>query len=324
MSRKPFGTLGNVIEFWKLHGGNTAPAWAVAPSADNAGAMLDDWLRARTRQTYDRVTQHLDAYAVTEAARAVGDLVDELSTWWLRRSRDRLKEGDGNARATFTAALHAIAILLAPFAPFTAERLWRTLRDAGVLATDVAESVHLEAWEHAQPPAEPSDESTMTQMEVARRFCSLGLESRTASGMPVRQALAAITVQRAPGTLSPALRAIIAAELNVKEVREDTAIPTEVDLETTLTPELLREGMVRDLIRQVNDLRKQMGLAPTDRIRVCYHTEHGELLHAMTEFQDTLLRSTVAEVWDAGTPSSSTELVIGEAKLMVAVVPVRG
>ncbi|MBI4434128.1 class I tRNA ligase family protein [Candidatus Uhrbacteria bacterium] len=319
MSRKPFGTLGNVIEFWKLHGGNAAPAWSSLMVVDDAGVLLDHWLRARTRQAYDFATQHLDAYAVTEAARVVGDLVDDVSTWWLRRSRERLKEGDPGARASFTAALRSIAILLAPFAPFTAEHLWQTLRDAGVHAADVPESVHLASWEHAWPNAEASDERVLPQMDMVRHYCSLGLEARTASGMPVRQALAALTIRRAPGTFSPALLAIIAAELNVKEVREDMAIPTEVDLETTLTPALLREGMLRDLIRQVNTIRKQMGLAPTDRIRVRYHTDHPELAHAIATHLDLLLRSTVAEAWDLGTPSAPTELVIGDAQIHVEV-----
>ncbi|MFH1430706.1 MAG: class I tRNA ligase family protein, partial [Candidatus Uhrbacteria bacterium] len=226
MSRKPFGTLLNVLSFHELHGGD-AIAW-------ESEHVLDAWLRARTRQTFETATSCLDAYKITEAVRSIGELIDDLSTWWLRRSRDRLKHGDEGAQATLGATLRTIAILLAPFAPFTAEHIWQELRRRGVLGSDGAESVHLAMWESAAPSALQEDAATIPDMQGARSIVSFGLEAREQAKIPVRQALAMLSIQL---DLPDAILELVAEELNVKRVVVDKSLEHEVRLDTTLTPE---------------------------------------------------------------------------------------
>jgi len=316
MSNKPFGTLRNLLSFWELHGGTAQPRWSIARGEtsgvddqktpdveERAGFLLDAWLRARARQTYDAVTNHLDAYELTDAARAIGEFVDDCSTWWLRRSRERLKDGDTSARATFTAALQALAVLLAPFAPFHAESIWQTLRSrsstpgvGGETPGVFPRSVHLAMWEHARPPAADSDAQLLQQMSEARRTCSLGLEARAQASIPVRQPLGAVHLYTStPLHLNDALLDLIREELNVKSVTEAAGDGTlRVVLDTALTPELKREGMVRELTRAVNNIRKEMGLAPSDRIRVTYRTDDTELTAAIEEHRSQLDRTTVS------------------------------
>lgn len=346
MSRKPFGTLMNLLSFWQLHGGNAVARWPdnSSPSPQwgeggqggerwsDPGALLDHWLRARVAATHVEVTQRLDAYELTEAARAIGDLVDDLSTWWLRRSRERLRAGKqtvsphplgGGARgggeapdaaATFTAALRAIAVLLAPFAPFTAEHFFRSLPlpsggggGVGGGEEDVR-SVHLAAWDTAAPPAADGDANLLQYMGDVRHLCSLGLEARAKANIPVRQPLASISIPaviaRSPkgdvaisrvatDDVHPLLQ-LIADELNVREVVIDPSLKDSVSLDTTLTPTLKREGMIRELTRAVNNLRKEMGLTPTDRIRVTYETDDAELAQAIVEQQAQIERATAS------------------------------
>jgi len=328
MANKPFGTLRNVLSFWELHGGGAAPQWVSlrAPTGsrgeaisaeDNAGDTLDRWLRARTAAAHAEVTRRLDAYDITDAARVVGDCIDDLSTWWLRRSRDRLKAGDASARGTFTAALRSLAMLIAPFAPFTAERLWTSLRaPTGSRGEAIPVSVHLAMWEDGAPPTSDTDVQTLTQMADARRYCSLALEARTKSGIPVRQALGVLEINR---VLPDAYLALIAEEVNVKNVVVRADLSEDVRLDTTLTPALKREGMVRELTRAVNNIRKEMMLTPTDRIRVTYATDDATLAAAITEHREQLERATVASAWIAGTPTEPTELSIGGATITLRV-----
>ncbi|MDO8462855.1 MAG: class I tRNA ligase family protein [bacterium] len=319
ISRKPFGTLLNVLSFWELHGGGAGAQWLslrgssateAIPANTDAGALLDSWLRARFAKLHADVTQHLDAYEITEAARAITDATDDLSTWWLRRSRERLKAGDNGAQQTFTAALQTLAVLLAPFAPFTAEHIWQILKSSpsprargeGELEGERwSDSVHLTMWDSNAPLVSNTDAELLQNMDAVRALVSLGLEARDQAGIPVRQPLATLFIpvviarsESSSDAAIPAFTDLIADELNVKTVLIDPALKDGVRLDTAMTPELKREGMVRELIRKVNGLRKDMGLAPSDAITVTYHTDDIELQRAIEEHHVTIERGTVA------------------------------
>jgi isoleucyl-tRNA synthetase len=248
VSRKVFNPLLNVLSFYQLYAGQGAVA--SQPSGRHA---LDRWLLARLAQTTSVVTSNLESYQITEAARALRDLVGDLSQWYLRRSRERIKAGGSAgeaALATLGFALAEIAKLLAPFAPFTAERLWQALGRG-----QEAESVHLAEW----PRAEKFDEEDLILMSRAREVVTLALEARQAAGFKVRQPLASLKIKT---SLPAELAAIVAEEVNVKEVVEDTALEQAVSLDTTLTPELVVAGELREILRELQERRKQAGLAP--------------------------------------------------------------
>ncbi|MFH1099225.1 MAG: class I tRNA ligase family protein [Candidatus Uhrbacteria bacterium] len=311
------GSNKNNFPTSQREGGRPVPTGASGGGVGSAGILLDHWLRARTAAAHAEVTRRLEAYEITEAARAIGELIDDVSTWWLRRSRERLKEADASARGTFTAVLQSIAILLAPFAPFTAERMWQTLRASRAISdlkSQISDSVHLASWDLGSPMIMETDRAVIEHMASVRRICSLALEARTKAGIPVRQALATLRVRTVPGATD-----IIRDEVNVKEVIVDPSLTEEVLLDTTITPELKREGTIRELTRSVNNLRKEMDLTPSDRIRVTYATDDTELQQAIAEHQSALERMTGAVAWEIGALIDARDFTIGQARIAIAV-----
>lgn len=225
-----WNTVGFFTTYASLNGFDPADP-AVPPPGERP--VLDRWLRSRLASAVQAVTQGLDSYEPLEAATALGELVDDLSNWYVRRSRRRFWRTDPDAppadalaaQATLYEALSAVVLLLAPFCPFVTERLWRALGGGGAAggmtgggaagAEDSAGSVHLCTWPVADRAA--IDQPLEEQMALARRLASLGRAARSEAGVRVRQPLARALVFLAPG--SPALLAdVVADELNVDEV----------------------------------------------------------------------------------------------------------
>ena len=177
---------------------------------------LDRWLLSRTARAVEEVTRHLDAYKVVEACRALERYVDDLSNWYIRLSRPRFWGGEwtDDKRSAYHAlyrALKTLAVLIAPFTPFLAEAMWRSLRTDGD-----PESVHLVAW----PEPGARDEALERWMERVRAVANLGLAARNLAKVKVRQPLRTLYVLRSPGDddIPGELWDLVAAELNVKEI----------------------------------------------------------------------------------------------------------
>ncbi len=178
---------------------------------------LDRWLRSRTAQLVENVTQALDDYDVVDATRELASYVDDLSNWYIRASRPRFwSEGlTADKRAayqTLYAALKTLAQVLAPLTPFMAEALWSSLRTPADPL-----SVHLADW----PEPEGRDPQLEAQMARVRSVVSLGLAARNAAKVKVRQPLPALHVVQKSGDpeIPPELWALAQAELNVVELR---------------------------------------------------------------------------------------------------------
>jgi isoleucyl-tRNA synthetase len=196
---------------------NTASFYAqYAAIAEDAGGgaagettELDRWIASRLEATTLVATEALDGYDVTTAGRAIGAFVDELSNWYVRRSRRRFWAGDPVALDTLRTALLRVAELLAPLAPFVADELYVQLGGPH-------DSVHLADWPTADAAAR--DEALEADMAVARETVRLGLAARAASGLNVRQPLrkAVIVATGDERAAIERLAAVITDELNVK------------------------------------------------------------------------------------------------------------
>lgn len=262
ISSKIMGRLFNVLTFYELYRDKDLEAKKKVSSSD----ILDQWILARLHMTLEEVTRGMESYDMVEATRPIESFVDDLSTWYLRRSRERIKNGDEEAKQTLYYVLKTLAKIIAPFAPFTAEDIWLRLR-----GEKDAESVHLVNW-----PRKPFElfsfgrKNVLEKMKLTRNIVTLGLESRQKAGIKVRQPLSQLRIKS--DELENKYTDLIKDELNVKEIKQDKNIENEVSLDTKITEELKEEGIYRELVRALQDMRKEKGLTPSDLISVLVET----------------------------------------------------
>jgi isoleucyl-tRNA synthetase len=263
--RKNIGRLHNVLAMYQMYADGTT-------ATNNSDNVLDRWIIARFNQVVTDATVGYKNYELDKANRGIADLIDDISVWYLRRSRERLKSDDVEDRklalGTLRFVLRELAKVMAPAMPFYAEYLYLAVREVSE-----AESVHLCPW----PIASNLDTSLIEHMKEVRMFVTQGLEARTKANIKVRQPLSELFIRT---TMLPDIELLdlIKDELNVKQISldgvgEDTA--PKITLITELTPELLAEGAVREVMRAVQDMRKDAGLEPNDRIALTIATDEG-------------------------------------------------
>ncbi len=309
MLKKTILILWNVFEFWKLYSDNLRPTtYDLQPKAKN---VLDNWILAKLNLLIKEATKHLDKYEITEAGRKIADFINDLSTWYLRRSRDRFKkDGDDKEAALVTLAhvLTTVSQLFAPFTPFVAEKIYKEVTGN--------QSVHLETWPKVCKNL--IDEKLLKDMENARRIVSLALEERAKASIPVRQPLLALKIKTT--SLNPEILKIIRDEINVKEVTHEAGVgEISIKLDTMITPELRLEGMKRDLVRQINTLRKEARLTIHDQVDFYYETASPDLQTVVQKFTDDLKISTLSGAITPGrvTVDFEKNLEISDNKIWV-------
>ncbi len=253
IAKKNIGRLNNVFAFYQIFADTTS-------ASDTSKNILDVWILARLDELLQESTEGYEQYRLDSATRALTPFIDDLSTWYVRRSRNRFKEGSnerGEAVSTLRYVLRELAIIMAPAAPFIAEEMFQEVREK----MD-SESVHLASW----PEARPIENSKLIEeMARVRVLASETLQLRQKANIKVRQPLAKLTI---PDVLSDELAQILADEVNVKEV----VIGGELALDTEITPELIKEGDEREMASAVAQARKAEGLSPADVV----HTEINE------------------------------------------------
>lgn len=273
--------IWNVYDFFTMYaevdGFDSEQAMAVSEFVN----PLDIWLVSRVHQVRNQITEGMEAYNIPAALSSVLEFIDDMSNWFVRRSRRRFWKSEDDqdkleAYSTLYYALIYLAKILAPFTPFLAEELYQKMTGAGVVNSEIPESVHLLDW----PEAGVIDEAVLTQMAKTREIITAGLAERmkkteTEAQIKVRQPLAKLVY--AGEKLDDFYEQIIMEEVNVKSVEHGEALA----LDKTLTPELLEEGKIRELIRFVQAARKKAGLNVDDRIRLMVSMEVPETYREM-------------------------------------------
>jgi isoleucyl-tRNA synthetase len=274
VNRKLSMILWNVLSFYRMYAKGSVAENIANGQALVANHVLDKWVLSRLALTHKTVTEALDTYNTPLAGRAIQDFITELSTWFVRRSRDRIKGGDAQAQETLNVlgfVLVETSKLLAPFMPFMAEHLYKDL--TGKL------SVHLAKWSDVRS----GNEKLEADMVALQNLVEMTLRIRKENNLKVRQPLAELQYV---GELDEDLEQIIAAELNVKKVSQVGEIISRngwismndvVSLDVVPNEELLREGTARELERQVQDLRKKSGLKVGELVDL-YYTSTDEAL----------------------------------------------
>lgn len=257
----------------------------VAPESRNT---LDTWMLARLQRAINDMTQHADNYETPRAMKALADLLDDTSNWFVRRSRRRFWKSEDDAdKSSAYATLHYVLVrlcqLIAPWAPFVADELWRPLTKNMAMP----KSVHLSDW----PQVNPVTDRALEDMQQVRDTITEGLAQRASAKIKVRQPLARVTV---PADISKTYHDILADELNVKEVRFGG---DKVVLDTELNDELRAEGTMRDLVRHVQNLRKTAGLNVDDRIVLYIQSADTLVQHALNDFGNVIRQETLAIDW---------------------------
>ena len=274
-----FFTMYAEVDGWEY----TGKKLAAPKKLDN---KLDAWIVSRVFELRNIITENMEAYNLPAALAEVLPFVDDMSNWFVRRSRRRFWKSESGADKkeayeTLHFVLSYLALILAPFVPFLAEELWQNMMGG--------ESVHLQDW----PEAGKIDQKVLDEMSACREVITAGLALRMDRNdefgqIKVRQPLAKLTY--AGDKLDEFYEAIIAEEVNVKEVMYGK----ELALDKKLTPELEEEGFVRELIRFVQSARKKAGLNVDDRIKLSVSCEVPE------NYVETLKNEVLATVLDDG------------------------
>jgi len=262
LQRKNIGRLHNVLAMYEMFANGT-------DAADDSPHVLDRWIVARLNEITHEITEGYKNYELDKATRPITGFIDDLSVWYLRRSRDRLKgedvEDKKHALATLRYTLKTLSLVMAPIMPFYAEYLYGRVK-----GEKDAESVHLADW----PEASVFDAELLVSMRLVREVVSKGLESRTKAGLKVRQPLQALFIGPTYASVmsNKEFVELIKDELNVKDIVEYPDSDDSVGLNEEITPELQKEGNARELMRAIQDLRKKENLAPSDRIALTIQT----------------------------------------------------
>ena len=286
-----FFTMYAEVDGWEFNGDLSDPLHDLTNP-------LDIWIVSRLHQLITEVERGLNNYNLQDATKPILPFLDDASNWYVRRSRRRFwkseDDGDKNdAYRTLHYVLVRLSYMLAPFTPFLAEELYHNL-------TGDNESIHLKDW----LPAGEIDNSMLRDMNALRTAVNDGLSKRASEGIKVRQPLASVKLintisQDTPAEVAQFLIDIAKDELNVKSVEivtdsESESAQPSVVYDLTITPELKREGLMREIVRHVQSARKQAGLQIDDRIVLSISSDDSEISQAVDAFADVIKSETLA------------------------------
>lgn len=336
IQRKLLATLWNSYSFFTLYAGvdHWEPARNASPArqpdgshggghsdagrpSDKPGAvsdsqnLLDRWIVSELHKLIGEVDANMQGYDLVKATRPFEAFVDNLSNWYIRRSRKRFWKSENDddknqAYATLYYVLVELSKTIAPFCPFIAEEIYRNLVGG--------ESVHLCDF----PVADEKliDAELNAEMKKVRDVISEGLQQRALNKVKVRQPLSAACIKYQVSNKE--LEEIIKEELNVKELRVDEGQEESIKLDLTITPELKLEGQARELIRVIQEMRKAAGYEVDNRIVVA----HSGAEEVFAKFGGLIAKETLANEIKSGELDGADlekEVAVDGGKCVIAI-----
>ncbi len=268
------------------------PKEELVTSVDNA---LDLWILSRINRFLKSFSAYLDDYHIPESVRLVPEFLDDLSRWYIRRSRDRLRAGDKKALSTLYRVLMLFTKIVAPLIPFLTEEIYQDL-------TDNKESVHLEDWPEFSERLINSD--LEEKMAIVRSISTQALAERAKMRVKIRQPLSELKIKEEKIRHDQEFLDLIKEEVNVREVIFDDNLKEELWLNPEIDKRLKQEGLLRELIRNIQQMRKLADLKPGDEIIIGYSASDDDEL-AIEKGSPVILKDTFAkslEAVDKGSP----------------------
>ena len=248
--------------------------------------LLNLWILSRLEETKKKVIDYLEKYLVFEATKEIDNFIDDLSRWYIRRKRKVFQKQEPEkdwvqSSIVLRKVLKELVLIMAPFCPFLTEEIWQKIKDK-----KDKESVHLASYPNYD--SKTFNKKIISLMEEVRYFTNLGLSLRKKTQIKVRQPLKSLTIKNTSSKIKkyPELLALLQDEINVKEIIFNSHLKEEAELDTTLTPDLIEEGIIRELIRQIQEQRKNLGLTPKKKISL-------NLIIKDKELKETILKNKI-------------------------------
>jgi isoleucyl-tRNA synthetase len=247
----------NVINFYSLYDNIKLKS---KPNSEN---IIDKWIISRTNNLIQDIENALESYNTITACTKIKEYAEDLSTWYVRRSRDRFNDNDQDAKTTLNYAIENFSKVISPIAPFTAEIIYKSLGNK--------ESVHLQSWPKAD--SKKIDQKLEEEMKSTREIISIALRERDIARLPLKQPLTKVIISGYE--IAKKYENIIIEELNVKKLEIKKSADKKIELDANITPALEAEGFANELIRNVQAARKKANLVKENEIDLEILFEYG-------------------------------------------------
>lgn len=275
-------------------------------------SLLDLWILSYLEKAKKEITDLLDHYQINEATRVFDDLVDNISRWYLRRSRPIFQKKENiksweNSSIVLRKVILESTLMMAPFCPFFAEFIYQNL------GSKKKESVHLENW----PVQEPFDSQIIEKMNNVKDLASKALSLRQSKQIKLRQPLKALILKET--TLEKEYLEVLKEEANVKEIKIEPSLEKELDLDFTLDESLKEEGLLKEVRRRIQAFRQENKLQPQEKV-VLGIIADSYLKEIIQRNEDFLKKEALIEeiIFDKEISEVSKEFVIDSFKIKIS------